>query len=141
MTPGAILVIFRIDGYVSSNRRRAVTVMMQETMMKNGLLALAACTLAIPVSAAATSNPFAQDATVLRLSGLDLATVEGQQRLAIRMDEAARAVCGERLANIHLSLDARTRACRTEVIADIRAEIDARTGLAAKTSKRQLASR
>lgn len=109
--------------------------------MKNGLLALAACTLAIPVTAAATDNSFAQETAVLRLGGLDLATVEGQQRLAIRMDEAARAVCGERLANIHLALDARTRACQTEVIADIRAEIEARTALAAKSSKRQLASR
>ena len=108
--------------------------------MKRGLLALAACALAIPMSAAATDNPFAKDEAVLRLSGLDLSTAEGQQRLAIRMDAAARAVCGDRLATVHLASDARARECRTEVLADIRDQIEARAALAAKGAPTQLAS-
>ena len=108
--------------------------------MKKGLLVLAVCALGTSMSAAATDNPFARDEAVLRLSGLDLSTAEGQQRLAIRMDAAARAVCGDRLATVHLETDARARECRTAVLADIRAEIEARTALAEKSAPTQLAS-
>lgn len=108
--------------------------------MKKGLLVVAVCALATSVSAAATDNPFAKDEAILRLSGLDLSTVDGQQRLAIRMDEAARAVCGDRLSSVHLALGARARECRTAVLADIRAEIEGRTAVAANTSQTQLAS-
>lgn len=107
--------------------------------MKKGLLVLAACTLAASMPAAATDNPFARDEAVLRLSGLDLSTAEGQQRLAIRMDAAARAVCGDRLASVHLAADTRARECRTAVLADIRAEIEARTAAADKGARTQLA--
>ena len=107
-------------------------------MNKKGLLALAVCAL-VTVPAAAADNPFAKDEAVLRLKGLDLSTVDGQQRLAIRMDAAARAVCGDRLANVHLALEARARECRTEVLADIRAQIENRKSLAAKASPTQLA--
>jgi UrcA family protein len=109
--------------------------------MKKGLLVLALCALTTSVSAAATDNPFARDEAVLRLNGLDLSTAEGQQRLAIRMDNAARAVCGDRMFNVHLAADARARECRTAVLADIRAEIEARTALATETGQTQLASR
>lgn len=108
--------------------------------MKKGLLVLAACGLATSVSAAAADNPFAKDEAVLRLAGLDLSTAEGQQRLAIRMDEAARAVCGDRLSSVHLALEARARECRTTVIADIRSQIEARTAAKANSSRTQLAS-
>lgn len=107
--------------------------------MKKGLLALAACALATSVSAAST-DPFARDGAVLRLNGLDLSTAKGQQGLAIRMDEAARAVCGDRLSSVHLVLGTRARECRTAVIADIRAQIEARTAFVANTSQTQLAS-
>jgi len=108
--------------------------------MKKGLWVLGACALATSVSAAATDNPFARDATVLRLDGLDLSTADGQQRLAIRMDNAARTVCGDRLASVHLAADTRARECRTAVIADIRAQIEARVADAAKGPGMQLAS-
>ena len=108
--------------------------------MKKGLLVLGACALATSVSAAASDNPFAKDETILRLDGLDLSTADGQQRLAIRMDNAARTVCGDRLASVHLALDARARKCRTAVIADIRTQIEARLADAAKVSGTQLAS-
>lgn len=108
--------------------------------MKKGLLVLAVCALATSVSAAATDNPFARDEAVLRLDGLDLSTAEGQQRLAIRMDNAARAVCGDRMFNVHLAADGRARDCRTAVLADIRNEIEARTALATQAGPTQLAS-
>lgn len=108
--------------------------------MKEGLWVLGVCALATSVSAAATDNPFARDETILRLDGLDLSTADGQQRLAIRMDNAARTVCGDRLASVHLAADTRARECRTAVIADIRAQIEARMADAAKGSGMQLAS-
>lgn len=108
--------------------------------MKKGLWVLGACALATSVSAAATDNPFARDETILRLDGLDLSTADGQQRLAIRMDNAARTVCGDRLASVHLAADTRARECRTAVIADIRAQIESRMADAAKGQGIQLAS-
>lgn len=112
----------------------------QEKTMKKGLWVLGACALATSVSAIAADNPFARDEAVLRLDGLDLATADGQQRLAIRMDQAARAVCGDRLASVHLATDARARECQASVKADIRTQIEARTALAANASQTQLAS-
>ncbi len=100
--------------------------------MKIGLAALAAVALAGPALASSAENPLAQDKAVLNLRGLDLATADGQQRLAIRMDQAVRAVCGESLAAVHLSLDARAQECRTAVVADIRTQLEARMALAAK---------
>jgi UrcA family protein len=108
--------------------------------MQKGLWVLGAFALATSASAAATTNPFAQDEAVLRLDGLDLSTADGQQRLAIRMDNAARAVCGDRLASVHLAADTKARECRTAVIADIRAQIEVRTADAAKAPEVQLAS-
>lgn len=108
--------------------------------MMKGLLVLGVCALATSVSAAATENPFAKDETVLQLKGLDLATADGQQRLAIRMDDAARTVCGDRLASVHLAANAKAQKCRTAVIADIRTQIEARMADAAKTSGTQFAS-
>lgn len=109
--------------------------------MKKGLLVLVGCAMVASVPAAAADNAFAQEEAVVRLSGLDLSTVEGQQRLAIRMDDAARAVCGDRLASVHLTLGARTRECQAEVVSNIRAQIDGRAMVAAKGSQRIAASR
>ena len=106
--------------------------------MKTGLMALAA--FAFATSASATDNPFAQDKATLNLKGLDLSTSDGQQRLAIRMDRAARAVCGEGLASVHLALERRAQDCRTAVIADVRAQIETRTAHAATASPVRLAS-
>jgi UrcA family protein len=106
--------------------------------MKKTLLVLAACAVASSASAAApTSDPFVKDKATLRLDGLDLSTADGQQRLAIRMDQAARAVCGDNLSSVHLALGASARECRDVVVADIRSQIEAR--LAAKASQTQLA--
>lgn len=99
--------------------------------MKIGLAALAALAFATSASAnTTTENPLAQDSAILTLKGLDLSTADGQQRLAIRVDQAARAVCGERLANVHLSLEAKSQECRAAVIADVRSQIEARTAMA-----------
>ena len=92
-------------------------------MMKIGMAALAAALVATPSFAAPNDNPFSQDSAVLDLRGLNLSTVEGQRRLAIRMDQAANAVCGEGLNRVHLALGEQTRACHAEVIADIRTRI------------------
>lgn len=108
--------------------------------MKTGLMAFAAVALATSASANATENPFVQDTAVLQLKDLDLSTPKGQQRLAIRMDQAARSVCGENLATIHLDLEAKARECRSAVLADVRAQIEARTALAAGEAPTRLAS-
>jgi len=94
--------------------------------MKIGFAALVALTLSAPVLAS-EQNPLAADKVVMSLKGLDLSSVDGQQRLAIRIDQAARAVCGDRVATIHLDLENNSRACRQEVAADIRNRIEQRT--------------
>ena len=108
--------------------------------MKIGLAAFAALAFATSASAASSENPFAKDKAVLQLSGLDLATADGQQRLAIRMDEAARAVCGDRLASVHLDAENRARECRTAVVADIRSQIETRMAANTVAARTQLAS-
>lgn len=108
--------------------------------MKKGLLVLGVCALLTSVSAAA-ANPFARDEAIMRLDGLDLSTVQGQQRLAIRMDNAARAVCGDRLSSVHLAAHAKAQECRATVIAEIGKQIEARMATAQKSSDIQLASR
>ncbi|WP_181951792.1 UrcA family protein [Sphingobium fluviale] len=102
--------------------------------MKIGFVALAALAFATP-ALAADENPFAQDSAVLNLKDLDLATAEGQQRLAIRMDQAARTVCGDHVASVHLALEAKARDCRAAVVADVRAQIEARTAMASTSAK------
>lgn len=107
-------------------------------MMKAGLIAAAACALATPAMAETTNDPFVQETAALSLEGLDLQTTEGQNRLAIRMDAAARAVCGDNLASVHLSLEAKARECRAAVLADIRNQIEVR--VAAKGQRVEFAS-
>jgi UrcA family protein len=109
-------------------------------MMKIGLAAVAAFAFATSAFADTAENPFAEDRAILTLKGLDLSTAEGQQRLVIRMDQAARAVCGERLASVHLALEAKSRECRATVIADVRSQIEARTASVSTASSAQLAS-
>lgn len=106
--------------------------------MQTGLLALAACALATPAMAETTpADPFVQESVTLHLDGLDLATVDGQRRLAIRMDEAANAVCGEGLDTVHLKAGAEAQRCHSEVLANIRTQIETR--LAAQATPVQLA--
>jgi UrcA family protein len=114
---------------------------MQEMMMKIGIAALAALMAATPAFAGPGNNPFSADSAVLDLRGLDLTSVEGQQRLAIRIDQVADTVCGDRMSTIHLALGAQTRDCRADVIADIHARIAAATAAANKAKTTQLASR
>ena len=98
--------------------------------MKAGLAVFAAIAFATSASAAtpdnSVQNPFAKNTAVLQLGGIDLSTPDGQQRLAIRMDQAARAVCGDRLAGVHLDAEAKSRECRASVVADVRAQIETR---------------
>lgn len=109
--------------------------------MKIGFVALAATLAAAPAFAAPGGNPFSQDSVVLDLRGLDLTSVEGQQRLAIRMDQAATSVCGDGMSSVHLSLGAQARACHAEVIADIRSRIATATASADSGKVIQLALR
>jgi len=108
--------------------------------MKTALAALAALAIATSASATPTQNPMAKDQAILNLQGIDLASAEGQQRLAIRMDQAARAVCGENLANVHLAAEAKAQACRTAVIADVRSQIESRMALASAPTRVALAN-
>jgi UrcA family protein len=115
---------------------------MQEMTMKIGAAALAAILAATPAIAAPTANnPFSADTAVLNLRGIDLTTVDGQQRLAIRMDQVANTVCGEKMSSIHLALGAQARGCRADVIADMRSRIAAATAARATDRGTQLAMR
>ncbi|MBC7492057.1 MAG: UrcA family protein [Novosphingobium sp.] len=113
--------------------------------MTSSLLALTALAFAfaIPATASATTtdNPLADSQATLNLKGLDLSSADGQQRLAIRIDQAARAVCGDRLAAVHLSLDSQAQACRTSVAADVRAQIETRVAQASGTPLRLATAR
>ena len=109
--------------------------------MKIGLAALAAIMASSPAFAAPLQNPLAADSVVLDLRGLDLTSVGGQQRLAIRMDAAANAVCGEGMSTIHLALGAQARACHADVLADIRTRIAAAVAARQPDKAVQLASR
>jgi len=109
--------------------------------MKIVIAALAAISLGSAACAATVDSPFGKDSAVLSLNGIDLGTADGQQRLAIRVDQAARTVCGENLANIHNELEARARECRADVAEQVRTQIEARhTADASAKSAVQLAS-
>lgn len=109
--------------------------------MKIRLVALATFAFATAASgAAAAENPFAKDKAVLNLQDLDLSTADGQQRLAIRVDQAARAVCGDHVSSLHLALEAKAQECRVAVAADVRAQIEQRMARAANTSATQIAA-
>lgn len=108
-------------------------------MLKMTAAALAAIMMTTAATAAAPADPLTQSSAILKLDGLNLATPEGQRVLAIRMGQAARAVCGSGLANIHLSLAAESQACYDEVKADIRTRIEQRTAAVARPT--QLAMR
>ena len=107
--------------------------------MKIGLAALAALLAASPALSANAQNPLSADSAVLNLRGLDLSSVEGQQRLAIRMDQVATTVCGQGMSRIHLALEAQARGCRADVIADIRSRIAVATAARTPAEPVQLA--
>jgi len=107
--------------------------------LKIALVAFATLAFATTASAA-TDNPFAKDQAILDIKGLDLASADGQQRLAIRLDQAARAVCGQNLSGVHLALEAKSQECRTAVEADVRAQIDARLARANSSASVKMAS-
>lgn len=109
--------------------------------MKIGVAALAALILATPAMGAPGNNPFSADSAVLNLRGINLSTVDGQQRLAIRMDKVANTVCGEKMSSIHLALGEQARACRADVIADMRSRIAAATAARDASRSTQLAMR
>lgn len=109
--------------------------------MKSSLLALTALVFATPALATTADNPLAESQATLNLRGLDLSTANGQQRLAIRIDQAASAVCGDRLAAVHLSLDSQAQACRTSVAADVRAQIETRVAQASGNPARLATAR
>lgn len=111
--------------------------------MTKGFAALTAALVSLAASAvpAMAENPFARDAIVLNLKGVDLSTAQGQQRLAIRLDQAARSVCGEGMASIHIALGEQARACRAQVVADIRSQVEARNALNGGSTPHLTASR
>lgn len=107
--------------------------------MKTALVVLATLALA-PAASASTGNPFAQDQAILDLKGLDLSSADGQQRLAIRLDQAARAVCGDQLSAVPLSVQSKAQACRAAVAADVRSQIESRMARNARAPQAQFAA-
>lgn len=108
-------------------------------MMKIGILALASVAFATTASAATSENPFARDKAVIQIQDLDLATTDGQRRLAIRMDQSARAVCGQDMAGVHLAAERKSQDCQAAVKSDIRRQIESRMASASTASARQFA--
>lgn len=108
--------------------------------MKMLIAAAAALSISTAAFAGTTDTGFGKPSAVLTLAGLDLATAEGQQRLAIRVDQAARTVCGESLATIHPELEARARACRADVAEQVRSQIETRVAQAGKARGVQVAA-
>lgn len=104
-------------------------------MFKVACAALAACVLAPASYAAPPADPLTKSSAVLKLDGLDLATPKGQRILAMRMDQAARDVCGNRLETIHLAAGAQSRLCQDDVKATIRSRIERRTADAGNFSR------
>ncbi|MHC9419936.1 UrcA family protein [Sphingomonas citri] len=93
--------------------------------MKIGLAACAAFLMATPALAAPGADPLSAESSVLNLRGIDLTSVEGQQRLAIRMDRVADTVCGQGMSSVHLALAAQARECRADVLSDMRSRVAA----------------
>lgn len=112
--------------------------------MKIVLAAVAAMSLGSAALArnggTAVETPFGKPSAVLALRGLDLATTDGQQRLAIRVDQATRAVCGDSLATIHADVEARARECRADVAEQVRAQIETRVARARTEAGIEVAS-
>ncbi|WP_293876089.1 MULTISPECIES: UrcA family protein [unclassified Sphingomonas] len=111
--------------------------------MKMVFAAVAALSLgsaAVASDGPAARSPFGKPSAVVTLQGIDLATADGQQRLAIRVDQAARTICGQNLATIHLDLEARARACRADVAEQVRARIETRTAQTTAPAAIQVAS-
>lgn len=104
-------------------------------MLKAACAALAACMITTGSYAAPLANPLAKPSASVKIAGLDLATPQGQRTLSIRMDQAARDVCGNRLDTIHLAVGAQSRECQADVKADIRSRIEQRTAVAANLSR------
>ena len=103
-------------------------------MTKAILAVIAAAASAASASATEPRSVLAKDAVVLDLRNIDLATVGGQRVLAIRMDQAARAVCGDRLATVHLDLEPPSRSGRGSGAANIRSQSAARRADARRPS-------
>jgi len=108
--------------------------------MKMLVAAAAALSISTAAFAGTTDTGFGKPSATLSLAGLDLATADGQQRLATRVDQAARAVCGESLATIHPDLEARARACRADVAEQVRAQVEARVAQVNRGKGVQVAS-
>ncbi|OAN58582.1 UrcA family protein [Sphingomonas sp. TDK1] len=108
--------------------------------MKMLVAAAAALSISTAAFAGTTDTGFGKPSATLTLAGLDLATADGQQRLATRVDQAARAVCGDNLATIHPDLEARARACRADVAEQVRTQIESRVAQAAKPRGVQVAA-
>ena len=56
------------------------------------------------------------------------------------IDQAARAVCGDSLATVHLDLEARARSCRADVAVQVRDQIEAKLAGVSNASPIRLAS-
>ncbi|MET3722656.1 UrcA family protein [Sphingomonas trueperi] len=108
--------------------------------MKMLVAAAAALSISTAAFAAPSDTGFGQPSATLTLAGLDLTTADGQQRLATRVDQAARAVCGENLATIHPDVEARARLCRADVAEQVRSQIEARVAQVNKARGVQVAA-
>lgn len=100
------------------------------------LAVLATAALTVPAGAA-LADPFVKSEAAFHYDDLNLASADGQVRLASRLDHAARDVCGRGMDRVHPMLAQQAQSCRNEVIAAAREKIDQR--MAAKPTAQKLA--
>lgn len=86
-----------------------------------------AIALVLAGTAASAADPLTHGGTMnVRVTDLDLSRAADQRRLDIRLANAAEAVCGVKVAHIHLAMQAKADACKAEAIDAARTEIAAR---------------
>jgi UrcA family protein len=113
---------------------------MQEKMMTRMLAVLATAALVVPAGTA-LADPFAKNEAAFHYADLNLASADGQVRLASRLDQAARDVCGRGMDRVHPMLAQQAEACRNEVIAAAREKIDLRIAAARAPQALAMASK
>lgn len=72
---------------------------------------------------AAIANPLVKDQLEVRYNDLNLQSVDGQRQLAIRLVNAAEAVCGDRVDTLHVMAGRKARDCMSQVVVDAQRQI------------------
>lgn len=108
--------------------------------MTRMLAVLATALLAVPAGTA-LADPFVQNEAAISYADLNLDSADGQVRLASRLDQVARDVCGRGMDRVHPMLAQQAQTCRNEVVAAAREKIDLRLAAAKMPQALAMASK